>query len=176
SGTWILGLPFEAPRHSGFSLFREFPEGRFSFRLLILFGYPTNYHHNNYSWWVSVVDGTERKDRRIWFRRSVLNFNHPDIMTTSNANTNNTIVKRENPYKKLERSVVSRGRSIVGRWTIVSRGRSKVGRWTIVSRGRSIVGRWTIVLRGPSIVGRWTIVSRGPSVEPRAWCAAKAVA
>src|SRR5262249_14985918 len=98
----------------------------------------------------SVVDGMERKDRRIWFRRSVLNFNHPDIMTTSNANTNNAIVKRENPYKKLERSVVSRGRSIVGRWTIVSRGRS--------------------------IVGRGHIVSRGPSVEPRAWCAAKAVA
>src|SRR6516162_235441 len=55
-------------------------------------------------------------------------------------------------------------------WTIVSRGRSIVGRWTIVSRGRSIVGRWTIVSRGRNVV------SRGRSVEPRAWCAAKAVA
>src|SRR5215831_2284595 len=53
----------------------------------------------------------------------------------------------------------------------------------VVSRARSIVGRWTIVLRARSIVGRWTIVSprrnvvsRGRSIEPRAWCAAKAVA
>src|SRR5215831_2188991 len=41
--------------------------------------------------------------------------------------------------------------------------------WTIVSR-RTIVGRRTVVSSG------WTIVSRGLSVEPRAWCAAKAVA
>src|SRR5262249_31357180 len=54
--------------------------------------------------------------------------------------------------------------------TIVSRGRTIVGGWTIVSRGRSIVGRWTVV--SPAR----TIVSRGLSVEPRAWCTAKAVA
>src|SRR5215471_10766215 len=42
--------------------------------------------------------------------------------------------------------------------------------WTIVSPGRTIVGRRTIVSSGR------TIVSRGLSVEPRAWCAAKAVA
>src|ERR1700746_3445085 len=52
---------------------------------------------------------------------------------------------------------------------VVSRARSIVGRWTIVSRGRSIVGRWTIV--SP----RRNVVSRGRSIEPRAWCAAKAV-
>jgi hypothetical protein len=40
----------------------------------------------------------------------------------------------------------------------------------VVSRARSIVGRWTIV--SP----RRNVVSRGLSVEPRAWCAAKAVA
>ena len=40
----------------------------------------------------------------------------------------------------------------------------------VVSRARSIVGRWTIV--SP----RRNVVSGGLSVEPRAWCAAKAVA
>src|ERR1700756_4965167 len=39
------------------------------------------------------------------------------------------------------RTIVSRGRSIVGGWIIVSRGRSIVGRWTIVSRGRNVVSR-----------------------------------
>src|SRR5262249_2950255 len=53
---------------------------------------------------------------------------------------------------------------------VVSRARSIVGRWTIVLRARSIVGRWTIISRGRNVV------SRGRRVEPRAWCAAKTVA
>src|SRR5262249_4919495 len=68
----------------------------------------------------------------IWFGRSVLNFNHPDIMTTSNDNTNNTIVKRENPYKKLGR-VLIKSRLVTVRpdqcplWpTIVMRGPRRV--------------------------------------------------
>jgi hypothetical protein len=45
----------------------------------------------------------------------------------------------------------------------------------VVSRARSIVGRWTIVSRA-IVSPRRNVVSRGLSVEPRAWCAAKAVA
>src|SRR5215831_15148982 len=61
---------------------------------------------------------------------------------------------------------------VVGWWrTIISPRRN------VVWRGRSIVGRWIIVSRGRNVVSRGrNVVSRGRSVEPRAWCAAKAVA
>src|SRR5262249_6095151 len=64
---------------------------------------------------------------------------------------------------------------VVAWWTIVSPGRTIVGRRTIVRR-RTIVGRRTIVRRRAVVSSGWTIVSRGRPVEPRTGCAAKAVA
>src|SRR5215469_5298381 len=64
---------------------------------------------------------------------------------------------------------------VVAWWTVVSLGRTVVGRRTIVGR-RTVVGRRTIVGRRAVVSSGWTIVSRGLSIEPRAWCAAKAVA
>src|SRR5215813_734972 len=58
---------------------------------------------------------------------------------------------------------------VVAWWTVVSPGRTIVGRRTIVSRG-------TIVRRRAVVSSGWTIVSRGRPVEARTGCAAKAVA
>src|SRR6516162_8348363 len=64
---------------------------------------------------------------------------------------------------------------VVAWWTVVSLGRTIVGRRAIVRR-RTIIGRRTVVGRRAVVSSGWTIVSRGLRVEPRTGCAAKAVA